>query len=112
MVKPSKIRPFIALDDPSCISNERGQLLFHTEQTGECTDNDERSTLGTLKLTQRILEPALTLIKKFSHRGTLLFLQIAISNTVRMFNISVTIYAATNFDVFNNLEDIFRETIV
>lgn len=43
MVKPSRIRPFLALDDALGISNERGQLLFHTEQNGECTDDDEQS---------------------------------------------------------------------
>ena len=51
---------------------------------------------------------ALTWIKKLSHRGTVLVIQIFISTTVLMFNISVTIYAMTKYDIFNGLGDIYQ----
>lgn len=51
---------------------------------------------------------ALTWIKMLSHRGTALFVQIFISTTVLMFNISVTIYAMTKYGISSGLGDIYQ----
>ena len=51
---------------------------------------------------------AQTWAKRLSQRGTALFIQIVISTTVLMFNISVTIYAAAKYGIANGLGDIYQ----
>ena len=51
---------------------------------------------------------AQTWIKKLSLRGTALFIQMFISTTVLMFNISVTVYTMTNYGTSNGLGDIYQ----
>ena len=51
---------------------------------------------------------AQTWVKKLSHRGTALFIQIVISTTVLVFNVSATIYVATKYGISNGLGDIYR----
>lgn len=51
---------------------------------------------------------AQTWIKKLSHRGTALFLQIVISTTALMFNISVTVYATAKYGMSSGFGDIYQ----
>lgn len=51
---------------------------------------------------------AQTWIKRLSHRGTALFIHIAISTIVLLFNISVTIYAAARYGVSDGFGDVFQ----
>ena len=51
---------------------------------------------------------AQTWIKKLSHRGTALFIHIAISTVVLLFNISVTIYAVATYGVSDGFGDMYQ----
>ena len=51
---------------------------------------------------------ALTWIRKLSHRGTALFIQIVISTAVLIFNVSVTIYAAKKYGISNGFGDMYQ----
>lgn len=51
---------------------------------------------------------AQTWIKKLSNRGTALFIHIAISTAVLIFNISVTVYAAARYGVSDGFGDVYQ----
>ena len=51
---------------------------------------------------------ARTWIKKLSHRGTSLFIQILISTTVLVFNISVMIYAVVKYGISHGFGDLYQ----